>query len=82
MNSSKHGIIGEQIVNRKTDVPIPSDEPVFVIRARDPVSIGALEGYIDEAQEQGAPDDFVDEVKMVMKDFNDWQAKNETRMPD
>ncbi len=49
MNSDKYTLAiidGEpRIVNKKTGVPIPVDEPVFLLRGKDSVSLGIVRFY-------------------------------------
>ena len=35
LNESKYRIEGDSLVNKKTGIPIPDEEPVFVFRAKD-----------------------------------------------
>lgn len=38
------------IVHRGTNIPIPSDEPIFLLRASDAASIPALRAYADQLE--------------------------------
>ena len=82
MNNLKYEIRNNQIFNRKTGVAIPGHEPVFIIRAKDAASNGALNAYIEEAEELGATDEFVSEIAEIFKAFDKWQAENPTNVPD
>lgn len=42
---SKYDVRDGQIVNRHTGVPIPSDEPIFILRAKDQRAVTALTAY-------------------------------------
>lgn len=42
----KYNAVAGQIVNRATGNPIPSDEPVFILRAKDLHAISALRAYL------------------------------------
>ena len=44
---SKYEAQEGQIINRATGVPIPEDEPVFVLRAKDRQALRALRYYRD-----------------------------------
>lgn len=41
----KYDAINGQIVNRATGNPIPDDEPIFILRAKDIRAVGALKRY-------------------------------------
>lgn len=41
----KYDIIDGRIVNRKTGVPIPDNEPVMIFRAKDMHAVAALNAY-------------------------------------
>ena len=44
----KFDAVDGRLVNRATGVAIPSDEPVFVLRAKDMYAIEALRAYLRE----------------------------------
>jgi hypothetical protein len=44
---SKFAAVDGRLVNRATGVPIPDDEPVFVLRAKDRRALAALRAYRD-----------------------------------
>lgn len=58
------------------------DEPVFIIRAKDQAAIPALLAYAIHAHNAGSDIVFVADVMGSVKRFADWQAKNETKVPD
>lgn len=43
---SKFDCVAGQLVNRSTGDPIPNDEPVFVLRAKDLHALTAIRAYI------------------------------------
>jgi len=45
MNSGKYEIKEGRLVNKQTGVPIPDDEPVFILRAQDAHSTTAVLEY-------------------------------------
>jgi hypothetical protein len=45
MQESKYDAIDGRLVNRATGVPIPDDEPVFVLRAKDLHALTAIQAY-------------------------------------
>jgi hypothetical protein len=60
----------------KDALGIPHDEPIFVIRAKDACAPSALDHYFIIASAKGAEDDFLDGVRKVEDEMNDWQTKN------
>jgi len=65
------------------------DEPVFIIRARDAVSVNAIWEYLNcyskSAAGNVAPNEmqiFSDKVEKAIGNFEDWQRTNETKLPD
>lgn len=77
-------------VNFATENNIGPDEPVFVIRAQDEVSVNALWEYLNcyvkaigpEEQKTDASRKFAESVELAVRDFEKWQDKNETKIPD
>ena len=61
-----------RLVNIATGIPIPDDEPVFVLRAKDDLAVQTLEYY----QEFTETDPFASEVDKCLKAFQEWQAAN------
>jgi hypothetical protein len=62
---------------------IPEDEPVFIIRARDRLSVAALDAYAELANIGGeVEEEFLDQIDGVTGDFKIWQRQNETKVPD
>ena len=47
----KYGIRDDSIVNRRTGEPIPDDEPVLVLRAKDRLVIRALTPYFSAVED-------------------------------
>lgn len=45
MNERKYRIEGHQLLKKDSSVPIPDDEPVFILRAKDRHSLTAIYGY-------------------------------------
>jgi hypothetical protein len=85
MNSGKYRIEGYinvagdpegQLVNIETGIPIPDEEPVFILRARDAFAIQTLEHY----QELADTEPFASDVDRCMKAFVDWQSTNPNKV--
>ncbi len=45
MYELKYGIEGGRLVKKSDGVPVPEDEPVFILRAKDTKAIAALTAY-------------------------------------
>ena len=76
INSGKYKIENNQIVNIQTGIPIPADEPVFILRAQD---INAPE-IIAEYSERCTNPELAGATEELAKSFFDWQQKNEDRI--
>lgn len=55
---------------------VGNDEPVFIIRARDSISLLALESYAVLADNAGCPEAHVEGIGDVIQKFREWQASN------
>lgn len=65
-----------RIVNRATGEPIPDDEPVFILRARDRHAARALQAYADLCHDA----EHVMIVQRRIRDFLDFDAMHPDRM--
>ncbi|HAL45497.1 MAG: hypothetical protein A2Y12_08805 [Planctomycetes bacterium GWF2_42_9] len=73
INSDKYKIENNQIINIKTGVAIPDNEPVFILRAKDTnalSAIGEYYGICDNVEHSAA-------VGAVFRKFADWQDSNQ-----
>ena len=61
-------------------VGIPDDEPIFIIRAQDKASVGAIQDYFANAEVVGVDDDFLVRERDVTQRFRDWQETNADRV--
>lgn len=63
---------------------IPKDEPVFILRAQDKLSMPMLARYENMARqiEDGPSQEWFMNLGAVMHTFNDWQHENKTKVPD
>jgi len=76
-------------VNFTTPNKVGENEPVFIIRAKDRNSVEALRSYVDRYDELVAPNhndqhslEFKQSVASAIEDFEGWQSKYETKIPD
>jgi hypothetical protein len=67
------------IVQRAFD----NEEPVFVIRARDNLSIAAINAYLISGLQLGADPEFLAEIQKIHQAMLTWRLEhmNEVRMP-
>jgi hypothetical protein len=59
---------------------VPEDEPVFILRGRDTLSLVAIESYIGEMEEMGCDRDRINDVRTVAKDFLNFTVLHPERM--
>lgn len=55
------------------------DEPLFIIRAKDDVSLSTLTDYKDNARRMGASIEFCEAVADMKSDFESWRLVNEDK---
>jgi hypothetical protein len=68
----KYDAVDGKIVNRATGKPIPDDEPIFIFRAKDQISLVALVAYSNMCS-----DDLHRKVILGrLQDFIAWQEAN------
>lgn len=61
-----------QVINRSSGKPIPEDEPVFVLRARDVLALKTLMYYQSHSEDPA----HVDSVGRRIIQFNEFRQKN------
>lgn len=59
---------------------IPEDEPIFIIRAQDNISVSAIDDYMDLSERPGNDPTFMDDLRKVRNEFADWQIKNSDKV--
>lgn len=57
-------------------------EPVFLLRATDPLTPLALQDYAHRCQEAGCDASFIESVKARANEIAEWQANNPTLVKD
>lgn len=72
----KYVIIGGMLCNAFTKEPIPEDEPVFILRAKDVHAYGALDHYEDLCRDQ----EHRESIAVRMLEFDEFRAGNPDRM--
>ena len=72
INDGKYKIVGDKLVNIKTGKAIPSDEPIFILRAQDIHSVEALTEYSNVV----CSDEVMNAVDERIKEFEKWQEEH------
>jgi hypothetical protein len=62
-------IEGERLIKTSNGQPVPEDEPIFILRGRDQLSLRTLHLYIRLCVEEGVPQDRIDELRKVEERF-------------
>jgi len=68
--------LDNQLVKRDGEVPVPDDEPLFILRAQDRKALPVLLAYsmiCDNIDHKAS-------IKKTIDDFREFQAKNPDRM--
>ena len=73
MNDLKYKIEDGRVVSRSSHAPIPTDEPVFLFRARDSLSIDALDHYLYVCEASECAIEHLDLVRQDITRFRKWQ---------
>jgi hypothetical protein len=74
-------IDGERLVKTSNGQPVPDDEPVFVLRARDQAAVPTLLAYIDECRKLGTPADRIEALVDVEREFFRFSIRGTTKVP-
>lgn len=82
--STAANTIADALVNKGCLGKAADDEPVFVLRAKDAVSIGLIEQWIRVVEAARGPTEKTREARKVVVEFERWQYTNReiVRMPD
>ena len=76
MYERKYDIKDGKLVKRDTGIPLPDDEPLFVLRAQDKHALailGAYHAFTENLQHKA-------DVLLVIKDFQEFERKHPDRM--
>lgn len=80
MNEGKYCIEGNKIVKRTTGEAIPSDEPVFIFRARDRLALQVLRFYLYTARGEACVDQHIVGCERAVRAFEEFQQTHPERM--
>lgn len=64
-----------KIINRETGISIPSDEPVFIVRAKDLYALAIIKAYANISVGE-----HVEKMQPVIDAFESWRAENEDKV--
>lgn len=68
---------GEVTVENEPGNPLNgTDEPVFLLRARDQAALAGIEAYRADCRRKGSPQEHLDGITEVMERFAIWQHEN------
>ncbi len=71
----------DQLIKSSNGEPVPIDEPLFILRARDCCAYGALKAYYKLCEEVGTPVDRLDAIFMLIGDFYKYRDTHKTKVP-
>lgn len=74
-------IENEQLIKTSNGQPVPEDEPIFILRARDLVSIFALQTYRSRCRVIGTPADRLEQLDSVIDQFQSYKQTHATKVP-
>jgi hypothetical protein len=74
-------IEGEQLIKTSNGEPVPEDEPVFVLRARDAAALPTLQDYVKHCIELGTPSDRFFDLGGVVAEFVKYARAHPTKVP-
>ena len=61
---------------------VAEDEPIFVLRAKDALAVGAIEEWMELAQEAAVSADKIAEADELCGLMEEWQRRNGSKLPD
>lgn len=67
---------GRRLVKTSNCQPVPLDEPVFILRARDGVAAPVIALYRDVCREGGTPQDRLSALAEVIKRFDEYRKEH------
>jgi len=61
---------------------IRAEEPVFILRAQDMLSVLTINAYLRLARDAGCDEEHIAGVEAQMREFSVWQSRNHVKIPD
>ena len=78
--SNRFSIHNDEIIKTSNGEPIPHEEPLLILRARDRLALPLLRIYQQLSIVDGCNDWFLDQQKVTIKQFEDFAAQYPERM--
>lgn len=76
MRDNKYHIADGQLIKTSNGQPVPDEEPVFILRARDALAITTLEVYKQLAEEDGTvPEEHINGVQEKIDAFRQFRVQ-------
>ena len=76
----KFRVEGDQLVKISNGEVVPTDEPLFVVRARDALAVSALNGYLALCEANGCTDFQLGKTREAITRFEEFRQKFPERM--
>ena len=77
---SKFSIDGERVVKTANREPIPDDEPLFLVRARDRLALPLLRMYLELSRADACNDYHFAKLNRTISDFAEFAKNHPERM--
>lgn len=77
---SKYHVDGDRIINTRTGVAIPEDEPLFLLRGKDTLAAPAILYYWDLCRSSGVRSTQREGVTNMVLEFEEFAARRAERM--
>lgn len=68
------------LIKRSNEDPVPDDEPIFILRARDHLAVQALEYYYLISRKDGCTDYHLEGLRQQIALFRDFAEDHKDRM--
>jgi hypothetical protein len=78
--SNRFSVDGDEVIKTSNGEPIPHDEPLLILRARDRLAIPILRIYQQLAIVDGCNDWFMEEQKKTIAEFEQFAKDHPKRM--
>jgi hypothetical protein len=74
-------IEGELLIKTSNGEPVPEDEPLFILRARDAAAVPTLHDYVKHCMALGTPSDRFFDLGGVVMEFIKYARAHPTKVP-
>ena len=80
MADLKYKVEGNKIIKRSNGEAIPDDEPIFILRGRDRLSLRTVAYYLTQSSLDGCTMYHIDGIHEAIQKFRDFQIKHSELM--